>query len=490
MQNLSISRAKSLPKKSVHIYAVQEIGEKGKLLSSKPPKSITSALTTLGFTGKSDTFTTFVNPENHDQLVAFVGIGKNPEANNFRNAAAITARNLSTHSSLSIDCGPLTEEQIQALFEGLLLGAYSFDSYKTDAAKNKIQSVSVLAAPIKDDLALSQAITIAEAVHIVKDLVNTPPNDLYPASFVDKAQKILDPKSVSVAVWDEKKLLKEGFGGILGVGQGSSRPPRLMRIHYSPKKSNFHLSLVGKGITFDTGGLSLKTGAGMIGMKYDMTGAATALAVINAVSSLRLPITLTAWLCLAENMPSGTAIRPNDVLSIYGGKTVEVLNTDAEGRLVLADGLVKASEEQPDLLIDIATLTGAATTALGTRYTGAMGDPQEISHLVELGNSVGEHFWHMPLPEEIRSYLNSDIADLANVKPANTAGGMLVGATFLSEFVGKKGKSKDGEKLPWIHLDIANTANNAGSPFGATSSGPTGVAVRTLIALALKRSQA
>jgi leucyl aminopeptidase len=193
---------------------------------------------------------------------------------------------------------------------------------------------------------------------------------------------------------------------------------------------------------------------------------------------------MTAWLCLAENMPSSTATRPNDVLRIHGGKTVEVLNTDAEGRLVLADGLVAASKDHPDLLIDIATLTGAATTALGTRFTGAMGDEKEISHLTELGRESGEQFWHMPLPEEIRGYLKSDVADIANVKPGNTAGGMLVGATFLKEFIGNTSDKEEAPSIPWIHLDIANTANNAGSAFGVTGAGPTGVSVRTLIKLA------
>lgn len=183
-------------------------------------------------------------------------------------------------------------------------------------------------------------------------------------------------------------------------------------------------------------------------------------------------------------MPSSTATRPNDVLTIHGGKTVEVLNTDAEGRLVLADGLVAASKEYPDLIIDIATLTGAATTALGTRYTGVMGDADAISHLVELGQAAGENFWHMPLPEELRAYLNSDVADIANVKPGNTAGGMLVGATFLKDFVGNTSDKPDAPQIPWIHLDIANTANNAGGAYGFTGAGPTGVAVRTLINLA------
>jgi leucyl aminopeptidase len=214
-----------------------------------------------------------------------------------------------------------------------------------------------------------------------------------------------------------------------------------------------------------------------------MTGAASALGVIRAVSHLALPIRLTAWLCLAENMPSGRATRPNDILTIRGGKTVEVLNTDAEGRLVLADGLVAASEEQPDLIIDIATLTGAATTALGTRTVGVMGNTTEISHLVEVAGTSGETFWHMPLPSELRPLLNSDVADIANVKPGNTAGGMLIAACFLRDFVGNKHPHGDEEPQPleWIHLDIAGTANNSAGAYGFTGAGPTGVSVRALI---------
>jgi leucyl aminopeptidase len=313
---------------------------------------------------------------------------------------------------------------------------------------------------------------------------------MYPDSFVSFAQEAITDLPITERVWDEAALEREGFGGILGVGQGSSRPPRLMKLVYEPAGATTHIALVGKGITFDTGGLSLKSGAGMIGMKYDMTGAATALAVTRAAAELGLGVKITAWLCMAENMPSGTATRPNDVITIKGGKTVEVLNTDAEGRLVLADGLTAASEEKPDVIIDIATLTGAATVALGTRYAGAMGDSEAISQLVEVARNVGENIWHMPLPEELRPLLNSDVADIANVKPGNTAGGMLIAATFLKDFVGKTGDGDDARALPWIHLDIAGTANNSGGAYGFTGSGPTGITVRTLISYAQARATA
>jgi leucyl aminopeptidase len=257
-----------------------------------------------------------------------------------------------------------------------------------------------------------------------------------------------------------------------------------MKLSYHPDGAETHLSLVGKGITFDTGGLSLKTPTGMVGMKYDMTGAATVAAVIRAIAQSEWRIRVTAWLAIAENMPSGEATRPNDVLTMHGGTTVEVLNTDAEGRLVLADALVAASAEHPDLIIDVATLTGAATVALGTRHTGAMGSVDEISRLVEVARERGENIWPMPIPEESRALLASDIADIANAKPGNTAGGMLVGAAFLSEFVGPTSQQNGAPRLPWIHLDIASTANNSGGAFGFTGSGPTGTTVRSLISFA------
>jgi leucyl aminopeptidase len=285
------------------------------------------------------------------------------------------------------------------------------------------------------------------------------------------------------------ELADGGFGGILAVGQGSVRGPRLVKLSYSPAGASSHIALVGKGITFDTGGLTLKTPGGMVGMKYDMSGSATVLAVVLAASALALPVRITSWMCVAENMPSGTATRPNDVIRIRGGKTVENLNSDAEGRLVLADGLVAAGEESPDLIIDVATLTGAARVALGNRYVGAMGEDEAVARLVGVAKRVGEPFWPMPLPAELRSLLNSEIADIANVKPGNTAAGMLLAGVFLNEFVPTQGEGEAQRNTPWVHLDIAGPANNESGGWGYTGVGPTGVTVRTLLALAEEISQ-
>ena len=469
---------------SVVVVGASVSKKKIALSGSYSSSSLASLSAPLGITGEADTFTRVVDPTNPKRVLAIVGLGLTPlTPQALRNAAAVASRRLTDSSTITFDFGAESEEDIEAIAEGALLGSYSFQKYKSSSSNSyKLERIEIIA-PKKFAPTLSRSEITSSSVALVKDLVNTPANDLYPASFATAAQEAIKGLPIKATIWDEKALAKDGFGGILGVGQGSSRPPRLMKLEYSPRQARHKIALVGKGITFDTGGLSLKSGAGMIGMKYDMTGAATVLAVIRAAAQLKLKVKITAWLCLAENMPSGTAIRPNDVLTIRGGKTVEVLNTDAEGRLVLADGLAAASEEKPDLIIDVATLTGAATTALGTRYTGAMGDERSISHLVELGKAVGETFWHMPLPEEIRAYLNSDIADLANIKQGNTAAGMLVGATFLQQFIGKTSDKDDAPLIPWIHLDVANTANNAGAPFGVVASGPTGVAVRTLIKL-------
>ena len=268
-----------------------------------------------------------------------------------------------------------------------------------------------------------------------------------------------------------------------GVGKGSARPPRLVKLSYSPKNASKHLALVGKGITFDTGGLSLKPANSMVGMKYDMAGAATVFNSILAIAQLGLPIKVTSWMCLAENMPSGTATRPNDVIKLKNGKTVEVTNTDAEGRLVLGDGLAAASLEFPDLIVDVATLTGAARVALGNRYAGLMGSAEAVSAVEAAAFEAGELVWHMPLPVELKDMLKSDIADLQNAKIGNTAGGMLIGGLFLQEFIGFKRKSKT-EKLAWAHIDIAGPANNDLGAYGYTAKGATGVIIRTLVSLA------
>ena len=343
-------------------------------------------------------------------------------------------------------------------------------------------TVESAAKAAKDTLA--RAVITAEAVAFARDLINTAPNDLYPASFADRASAAATEAGVTVEVLDEKALAKAGYGGILGVGAGSTRPPRLVRLSYTPSKPRAKVALVGKGITFDSGGISIKPAAKMDQMTSDMSGAAGVVATIVAAARLQLPVTVTAYAALAENLPSGSAYRPGDVLRHYGGvdkngngtgtgKTVHVLNTDAEGRLVLADAIVRACEDEPDYLLETSTLTGAQVVALGGRTMGVMGTPELRDRVAELGRQTGEGGWAMPLPEHLREGLDSPLADLQNIA-GSPGGGMMVAGHYLSEFVA------DGVKF--AHLDIAGPSFNDGKPYGYTASGGTGVPVRTLLA--------
>ncbi|WP_353987912.1 leucyl aminopeptidase [Ruicaihuangia caeni] len=455
--------------------------------------SLEGSLSKLGVTGASDELARVLPLRDGGPAVALVGLGEGLDEPALRNAAGAVTRQVRGLDSIVFALPVTDAASAQAVLEGAALGSYRFTEYRSAAAEPTSRpagEITVLATLADEEAAavVEAAETSASAIELVRDLVNTPPSDLYPASFADRAVREAEALRLEVEVLDEAALAEGGYGGLLGVGRGSSRGPRLVRVRYAPEGAQRHLALVGKGITFDTGGLSLKPAASMVGMKYDMTGAATALAVLLAVARRELPVRLTAWLCLAENMPSGDAIRPNDVLTMLGGKTVEVLNTDAEGRLVLADGLVAASEERPDAIIDIATLTGAAKVALGDRYTAIMGDDTLASELVAAGEGSGELFWQLPLPGYLREVLRSDVADIANAKPGNTAAGTMLAGVFLQEFVGDQGEN--GERIPWLHLDIASTANNEGSPRGHLGAGPTGVGVLSLIALAEQVSQA
>jgi leucyl aminopeptidase len=332
-----------------------------------------------------------------------------------------------------------------------------------------------------DDESVAAVTAVADAVALVKDLVSIPAEWLGPADFAERATASVEGLPVTVEVLDEAALAEGGYGGILGVGQGSDRPPRLVRLDYAPEGAARHIALVGKGITFDTGGLSLKPPAGMVGMKYDMCGAATALAVLRAAATLGLPVRVSAWLCIADNMPSGRATRPGDVLRLLDGSTVEVLNTDAEGRLVLADGLVAASREHPDVLVDIATLTGAITIALGTRHAGVMGDDDAVARYLAASAATGELAWQLPLPEHMNDELDSPLADLVNAKVGDPAGGSLFAGLFLRRVVGRTSDADVAGRIPWVHLDIAGVGMNKGGPFGFTDKGPTAATVRSLI---------
>jgi leucyl aminopeptidase len=426
-------------------------------------------------------------------LVLAVGLGEAPEegtsfdAEKLRRAAGAALRSAGAKGAkkasangeatagraVTLALPSLTPAEAEAVTTGALLGAYSFRKYRATPAPDL--AVTVLTGD-GNLAAVRRAEVIANAVNLVRDLVNTAPLDLPPAALAAEAERVAADTGIAAEVLDEVALKSGGYGGLTGVGQGSIRPPRLVRLSYTHPEATRTVAFVGKGITFDSGGLSLKPPKSMETMKCDMSGAAAVLAATAAVAELALPVNVVGYLCAAENMPGGAAQRPSDVITIYGGKTVEVLNTDAEGRLVLADGIARSVEDDPVLIVDVATLTGAATVALGNLTTGVMGSTDEVAASVaSVMREAGEPAWAMPLPEELRKGLDSTVADLTNVAPYRE-GGMLTAGLFLKEFV------PDG--IAWAHLDIAGPAFNEKSPFGYTPKGGTGASVRALIAIA------
>ena len=439
---------------------------------------LASAATALGVTGAADEVRRLPGTGLAATVLVLTGVGSGqltPET--LRRAAGAATRELAGTASVGLALPADDAETVAAVAEGALLGAYSYGRYNA-STKAPVATIQIVTAHPRDratKAGVDRAAVVAAAVHGTRDLVNAAPNDLYPAAFADLAKaavKDSGAKGLRVTVVDDKALLAGGYGGLTGVGQGSSRGPRLVKIAYSPSRPKAKVALVGKGITFDSGGISIKPAAGMEAMKSDMAGAAAVLSTVVAAARLALPVAVTGWLCLAENMPSGTAQRPSDVITIRGGKTVEVLNTDAEGRLVMADGLVEAVAESPDVVLDIATLTGAQMIALGNRVSAVMGTDDVRAEVVAAAGASGEQFWPMPLPADLRAGLKSKVADIANI--SDRFGGMLTAGIFLQEFVGQ---------TPWAHLDIAGPAFNERTAHGYTPVGGTGVGVRTLLAL-------
>ena len=442
---------------------------------------LTDVLSALGASGKAEEI---VKLPTLGKLPAGVvlaaGLGKpgadgGTNAEQVRRAAGAAARVL-TGTARAVST--LSTMDLQAAVEGTALGAYAFTEYKSEPGDGAVRAVDFVSPDSGTARAhkatLKAATAIAESVIIARDLINTPPNDLFPASFATRAEKLADANGLEFEVLDEQELKRKGFGGILGVGGGSARPPRLLRVRYRGAKTLKKVALVGKGITFDSGGISIKPAANMDQMTSDMSGAAAVLASVVLAAKLRYPLEVIAHIPLAENLPSANSYRPGDVLCMYGGKTVEVLNTDAEGRLVLADAIVRAAEDGPDYLIETSTLTGAQVVALGNRTAGIMGSDEFRDRVAAIAQATGEGGWPMPLPEELRGDLDSRLADLANVT-GHRWGGMLAAGIFLREFI--------ADDLPWAHIDIAGPSFNTGSPWGYTGKGGTGVPVRTIAAV-------
>ena len=447
-------------------------------LDAESVGEIEVALRALGAKGTSEQATRLVVASLPVGSVLAIGLGKPRDewpADVIRRAAGAAARALSGTETMVTT---LSELDLDAAVEGLILGAYRFTgirSAKTAPKEPELAKVIALSTAKSTKAAVSRAVDIAAAVATARDFVNTPPSHLFPAEFAKRARALGESVGLDVEVLDDKALEKAGYGGVIGVGKGSARAPRLVRlVHRGGKKNAKKVALVGKGITFDTGGISIKPAASMHHMTSDMGGAAAVIATVVLAAKRQLPIDVIATVPIAENMPSSTAQRPGDVLTQYGGITVEVLNTDAEGRLILADAIVRACEDEPDYLIETSTLTGAQTVALGARTPGVMGSDDFRDRVATLSQDVGENGWAMPLPEELKDELKSPVADLANISSSRYAG-MLVAGVYLREFV--------AEGVQWAHLDVAAPAYNTSGPWGYTGKGGTGVPTRTMFAV-------
>ena len=452
-------------------------------------KALLATLQDLGATGKAEEIIKL--PGNSTRLIVFTGLGKASSTYDnevLRRAAGSAARAIAGNSSATFSLPAKNAQAIGAIAEGAGLGNYLFDRFRGSSKseqKTPLKSITIHSelakkSDVKD--AIHKAEIIATYTHLVRDLINTPPSHLTPETFCDAITQAVKKAGgasagLKVSVMTDSQLKSKGYGGIIAVGQGSSNPPRLLQLSYSPKGAKKKFAYVGKGITFDSGGLALKPAKGMEAMKSDMSGAAAVCAATIAIALLKVPIAIEAYAPLAENMVSDTATRPSDVISIYGGKTVEVINPDAEGRLILADALVKAQEGKDlDGIVDVATLTGAQVVALGTRTSAVMTNNIEFSEKFLVSTKkTGEAFWPMPLPIELRASLDSPVADLANI--GERMGGMLVAGLFLKDFV--------ADELPWLHLDIAGPAYNESAAHGYTPVGGTGIALRSLVQLAL-----
>ncbi len=499
----SVNVATSLPKRgtdsSALIVPVVSTGDDdrpGAVVASAEPflgadaiAEIEAGLRALDATGGVDQVHRLVVPSLPAASVLTVGLGKPRSewpADTVRRAAGVAGRSLGTAEAALTTLAELPGDEIcSAAVEGLILGSYRFTAFRSGktAPKDKgLRKITVLATSKDAKSKAAHGAAVATAVATARDLVNTPPSHLFPAELAARAKALGEAAGLEVEVLDDKALQKAGYGGVIGVGQGSSRPPRLVRLtHRGAKlakagkgKQAKKVALVGKGVTFDTGGISIKPAASMHYMTSDMGGAAAVIATVALAAQLKLPIDVTATVPMAENMPSATAQRPGDVLTQYGGTTVEVLNTDAEGRLILADAIVRACEDSPDYLIETSTLTGAQTVALGARMPGVMGSDEFRDRVAAISQRVGENGWPMPLPDELKDDLKSTVADLANVSGQRFAG-MLVAGVFLREFV--------AEGVSWAHIDVAGPAYNTGSAWGYTPKGATGVPTRTMFAV-------
>ncbi len=412
-----------------------------------------------------------------DRVLLAVGVGDGGTRDLRRAGAAIARRAKHVDNVATTLARGRSRDHARALAEGVLLGGYSFKITNNPKPERLTAVRLVVDHPDQVARAVEAGVVTARASMLARDLANTPSSTKTPAWLARQAQTLAKQRGLDVTVRDERQLKLEGFGGIVAVGQGSAYPPRLIELRYTPTDPvPGHVVLVGKGITFDSGGLSLKQTAGMVAMKTDMAAGGAVIATMSALRDLGVRVRVTGLVPAAENMPSGSAQRPSDVITHYGGTTVEVLNTDAEGRLVLADALAYADANlDPDVVIDLATLTGAITQGLGRRHAGLFATDDVLAAALErAGAASGEAVWRMPLADDYRDALESPVADLTNVATAQRAGykaGAIIAALFLREFVAGR---------RWAHLDIAGVGR-ADADEHEIVKGPTGYGVRLLL---------
>lgn len=428
-----------------------------------------------GFEAKSGQTLTVTHPEAAALLL--VGLGDEVSYEALKTASGNAIRQVKTERAVSLLARSAIDGATRAVAEGSLLGGYEFRLYKTEGDGLVVRAIEIVDG---DDAELQIAVAMVDATVLARDWVNTPAKDASPEQLASLVEQAVGEASLEIDVWDKARIGQEKLGALLGVAAGSDRDPRVVFLKYRPGDSHTHLALVGKGITFDSGGLSLKTAAHMEEMKDDMSGAAAVLAATIGIARLGLPVTVTAIAPLTDNVVGGDATRPGDVLRPVDGPTIEVLNTDAEGRLILADGLGLAKRLEPDLTIDVATLTGAAAVALGKEVAAVFGSDSEVSRRVlDAASLAGEEFWELPLYRGYRKLIDSNIADIKNIS-GTRYGGAIVAALFLSEYAG------DG---PWAHLDIAGPAMRTETS-GEFVKGASGVGVRTLIEIARSMAEA
>jgi leucyl aminopeptidase len=449
---------------------------------------LAEAFAAVGATGKSGDVTRIPGGSGvKAPVVVGIGVGSvGWDAEATMRAVGSAVRSLAGTRRVSISLPLTDDEQLVAITMAVLLAAYDFTAHRGKSVRGRpapVRNVTLLleADPTPEQKrAVKDAAVVADGVLLARDLINTPPSHLHPAELADAAVAAVTDLPVDVTVWEVPDLERDGCGGILAVGMGSAHAPRLVRMEYAPKGARAHLALVGKGITFDTGGISIKPAANMDEMKADMSGAAAVIGAVQAIARLGLPVRVTGWVPTAENMPSGTAQRPGDIITVFDGTTVEVLNTDAEGRLILADALGMAVAQKPDLIIDAATLTGAQRIALGSRIAGVMSNSDDARNRVcSAAEAAGESAWPMPLPADLRASLDSAVADIANI--GDRFGGMLSAGVFLKEFI--------PDRQPWVHMDIAGPAFNDKAAYGYTPKGGTGAAVRTFVQVAAEMAE-